>query len=185
MLRPVVAARWTAARWALRHILSFYLGEDPAAIALAVDRNGKPHLAETPERLHFNLSHSSGVALVAVSAGHQVGVDIEGVQPNRDPVTLAERSLSTEDIEAIREAAPAERALLFHQRWARHEARLKCLGVGIFQGTPPPPAAVAVQELAADAGYAAAAAIDAPRVPSLRCWTFDPSALRIDGNRVS
>jgi 4'-phosphopantetheinyl transferase len=184
LLRPAVAERWVAARWALRHVLAGYLEEDPGQVAIAVDAGGKPRLAEDPERLRFNLSHSGALALVAISAENEVGADVEEARVDRDPVALAEQALTSEDIEAIRNAAPAERAEVFHRRWARHEARLKCLGVGIFGGTPPA-AEVAVQDLDAGSGYAAAVAIAAPEMPPLRCWTFDPGALRNDGNRVS
>lgn len=185
MLRPQAEARWVAARWALRHVLARYLDGEPAEVAIALDPNGKPRLAKEPDRLHFNLSHSGGFALVALSAEHAVGVDLEEVQSDRDPVALAEAALADEDVDAVREAAASERALVFHQRWARHEARLKCLGVGIFRQSTAEAPAVAVEDVEVAPGYAAAVAIDAGEVPPLRCWTFDPGALQKDGNRVS
>lgn len=174
-----------AARWALRHVLARYLDAEPAEIALALDPDGKPRLAEGADRLHFNLSHSGGLALLAISGKHPVGVDVEEVRPDRDPVALAEGALDAEDIDAVREAGASERALVFHRRWARHEARLKCLGVGIFRQSTVETPAVAVEDLEVAPGYAAAVAIDAAQVPPLRCWTFDPGALQKDGNRVS
>ena len=184
LLRPAVADRWVAARWALRHVLARYLEEDPGRVAIAVDAGGKPRLADGSERLRFNLSHSGPLALVALSAEDEVGVDVEAARADRDPLALAEQALAPADIEAVRNAAPEEQAEVFHRRWARHEARLKCLGVGIFGGTPPV-GEVAVRDLDAGSGYAAAVAIAAPEIPPRRCWTFDPGPLQKDGNRVS
>jgi 4'-phosphopantetheinyl transferase len=174
MRRPGAAARWIAARWALRGVLSRYLDEEPAEITLALDPDGKPRLQEAPDRLRFNLSHSGAIALVALSAAHPVGVDIEEVQPDRDLIGLAERALGPEDVTAVRAASAAERGLLFHQRWARHEACLKCLGVGIFREAPPRDATVAVRDLDVAEGYASAVAVAAPQVSPLCRWTFSP-----------
>jgi 4'-phosphopantetheinyl transferase len=175
MRRPGAAGHWVAARWALRYVLARYLDEEPGAIELALDPQGKPRLADAPERLHFNLSHSGGLALVALCAELEVGVDLELVQPERDAVALAERGLPVEDAATVQTAPEAERAMVFHQYWADLEARLKCLGVGlggtVQDGSPP----VSVASLEIDAGYAAAVAVAAPELPPLRCWTFDPA----------
>lgn len=185
MRRPGAAARWVAARWALRGVLARYLEEEPSEIELALDPDGKPRLEEGADRLRFNLSHSGAIALVAVSAAHPVGVDVEAVQPDRDPIGLAERALGPADVAAVRAASPVDRALVFHRLWVRHEARLKCLGVGIFRDAPPRDGTVAVRDLDVAPGYAAAVAVAAPQISPPRCWTFDPGALQKDGRRVS
>lgn len=166
----------------LRQILAFHLGKDPERIELASGEHGKPRLAGG--ELEFNLSHSGELALVAVSAEHPVGIDVERVKPDRDPVALAERALAADDVAAVREAPPGERGLVFHRRWARHEARLKCLGVGIFQEALPGAGTVAVRDLEVAPGYAAAVAIAADEMPPMRSWTFDPP-LQKEGDRVS
>ncbi|HEU5252380.1 MAG TPA: 4'-phosphopantetheinyl transferase superfamily protein [Solirubrobacterales bacterium] len=171
--REPAPQRRAAADDALGRILATHLPEG-AAIELVSGEHGKPRLASGG--LEFNLSHSGDLALVAVSAEHAVGVDIEKVEADRDPVALAERALCDEDVLAVREAAPAERDLVFHQRWARHEARLKCLGVGIFRESLVETASLAVRDLEVPSGYVAALAVNAPRLPPLRRWTFDPGS---------
>jgi 4'-phosphopantetheinyl transferase len=166
--------RRAAANAALRQVLAAYLGTTPQQIELASGEHGKPQLAGGV--LEFNLSHSGEIALVALSAEHPVGVDVEQVQPNRDLLAVAERALSAEDVEAVRVAAPAERALVFHQHWARHEARLKCLGVGIFRESSFDTAAVKAWDLDLGPGYAGAVAIEADELPPLRCWIFEPES---------
>ena len=157
---------------ALRRVLGRYLGEAPAGIELARGEHGKPRLAEEPDRLAFNLSHSGELALIAVARGREVGVDVEREKTERDLVAIAERALAPEAAAAVREAAESERTRLFYELWAQHEARLKCLGVGL--GTPLtwPPAPVAVQALPVDPGYAAAVAVTGDAIPVLG-WTLD------------
>jgi 4'-phosphopantetheinyl transferase len=173
MQRPGAAAHWVAARWALRHVLAHYLDEEPAGIELALGPHGKPGLAQAPERLRFNLSHSGGIVLVAVSREHEVGVDVEQVKAMRSAVALAERALPAEDVAAVRGAPDEERAQVFHRHWARHEARLKCLGIGLGGAQPPVPAPVALSDLDLGPGYAAAVAVAAAELPPLQEWTLD------------
>lgn len=156
----------------LRRVLSRYLDRAPEEVRLANGEHGKPRLAEESDRLAFNLSHSGEIALVAVSRGREVGVDVERVRPERDLVALAERALAPEAAAAVREAAEPERARLFYELWTRHEARLKCLGIGLAARPPWPTPAVAVETLPVDSGFAAAVAVAGEPVP-LRCWTFD------------
>jgi 4'-phosphopantetheinyl transferase len=168
--RPESSARWAAARWALRLVLGRYLDEDPAAIELEDGAHGKPQLAAGPDRLAFNLSHSGGLALVAVTAGCEVGVDVERVAPDRDLVALARRELDPAAAAAVAAAAEPERAELFFAAWTRHEARLKCLGVGL--GGPRSERAVAISALDPAPGYAGAVAVPGGAIPRLRLWTL-------------
>jgi len=156
----------------LRRVLAAYLGEAPEEIQLTAGEHGKPRLAVEPGRLAFNLSHSGHLALVAVARDREVGVDVERVKPERDLLALAERALAAEAAAAVREAAEPERARLFYELWTRHEARLKCLGVGLAARPSWPTPPVAVQALPIDPGFAAALAVAGEAVP-VRCWTFD------------
>ena len=148
-----------AARAALGGLLGDYLGtaEPPA---LATDAEGKPRLAAEPGRLSFNLSHSDDLALVAVAPGAvPVGVDVERLKGRRDLARLAARWLPPEDAGAIAAAgAGAEREVAFYAAWTRHEARVKCTGVGLAGPAPGPE--VRAYGLEVGPGYAAAVAID-------------------------
>jgi 4'-phosphopantetheinyl transferase len=162
------------ARAALGRVLAAALGEDGPP-ELVVDENGKPRLAVDPGRLSFNLSHSGGLALVALAPdGVEVGVDVERVKERRDLSRLAARWLPEDDAAAVAAVPPAEQAAVFYPAWTRHEARVKCSGVGLA-GTPPGREVTAVR-LEIDDGYAAAVAVrdgsDAPAPPRvvLRDW---------------
>jgi 4'-phosphopantetheinyl transferase len=165
--------RWVASRWALREVLSRYLDESPAAIELALDGNGKPALAGPAPSLHFNLSHSGGLALVAVAGERQVGVDIERIDPRRDPLRLAKRALDPAAAAAVQAAPPGDRLTVFHQAWARHEALVKCHGTGLRGPRPATP--VVVMPLDLGPRFAAAAAIATEAMPRLRLFELAES----------
>ncbi len=174
MRRPGSAARWAGSRWALRTLLSRYLDEDPTAIALAPGEHGKPALAEAPERLSFNLSHSGALALVAVTIGPEVGVDVEAIDPARDLAALAGRALDPDAAAAVRAAPPARRARVFYEAWVRREALVKCVGTGLWAAsTAPPPVDVSLLELGP--GHAAALAVASAEPLARRCFSLgDP-----------
>jgi 4'-phosphopantetheinyl transferase len=149
--------RRAEARAALGRILAEALGE-PEPPVLVPDENGKPRLASEPGRLAFNLSHSGGLALVALaSGGLDVGVDLERIKERRDLARLAARWLPEADARAVAALPPADQAAVFYPAWTRHEARVKCTGVGLageVAGVD-----VTVVQLEIDDGYAAAVAV--------------------------
>lgn len=164
------------ARRALAAILAAYLGGAGRA-TLRVAESGKPLLAAAPERLSFNLSHSGGLALIAIGpGGFEVGVDVERLRPRRDLVRLAARWLPPADAAAVADADETAREPAFYAAWTRHEARVKCTGTGL--AGPPPGPEVTAWPLPIDPGYAAAVAIDAGSPdapePSLAIRTWEP-----------
>jgi 4'-phosphopantetheinyl transferase len=145
------------ARAALGQILANALGE-PEPPPLTLGENGKPRLAVDPGLLAFNLSHSGGLALVALGPGGiEVGVDVERIKKRRDLARLAARWLPEADAIAVAAVPAAEQAAVFYSAWTRHEARVKCTGVGLA-GEAPGPEVTALQ-VEIDDGYAAAVAV--------------------------
>jgi len=167
---PTLRQRWGSSRWALREVLSRYLGLDPSEVELPLAASRKPSLPGTPPPLGFNLSHSAGLALVAVGAG-PVGVDVEATATERDFLALAERALEPNAAALVRAAAPARRGAVFYAAWTRHEARLKCLGGGIAGGPPDDP--VAAAGVSVGPGYAAAVALAGTATPRPRLITLE------------
>jgi 4'-phosphopantetheinyl transferase len=178
-LREEARCRWVAARWALRRVLEKYVGEPAARIELEVDDRGKPRL-RSGGGIAFNLSHSNGLALVAVTEGCEVAVDVETIAPDRDLTALAERALDPDDAGAVRAAPPSQRPEIFYAAWTRHEACLKCLGTGMSGQFCTPEeenrpldevvgALPAVTQLDVAPGYAAAVAVARAEIGPLDC----------------
>jgi 4'-phosphopantetheinyl transferase len=171
--RAELSARALPAAAVLRQVLARYLDEEPTAIELRLGKHGKPALAEWPPRLHFNLSHSGGLALIAVTRDCEVGIDIECKKEGRDFVRLARRVLEGEPAEAVYRAHASERAAIFYAAWVRREAIAKCFGSGL--GAPLPSRSVSLHEIAVGDGHAAALALAAPAVLPIRRFSFSPA----------
>ncbi len=121
--------RFIVSHAALREILSGYTGRDPASIEFETLAHGKPALVDAP--LRFNLSHSAELALVAVAAGCELGVDIERIRPQLEMEAIARRFFSERETEALLEYSEAEREPAFFRCWTRKEAYVKALGGGL------------------------------------------------------
>ena len=78
LLIPDKARDFVVARARLRHILASYLDLAPESLRFNYGKSGKPALDDSlAESLAFNLSHSGGWGLCAVTRGDAVGVDVE------------------------------------------------------------------------------------------------------------
>jgi 4'-phosphopantetheinyl transferase len=129
---------WMRSRGTLRALLGRYLDEDPRTLRFGSGPHGKPDLlddapdrAAASSRVSFNLSHSADVALYAFAASVCVGVDVEVARRAIDEVAIAARTFGAAEAERLRELDPDARRSEFLRAWVRHEAQLKCLGVGI------------------------------------------------------
>lgn len=100
-----------------------------ADVRIRRDEWGRPHF-DDPALPDFNLSHSDGFVAVAIGEG-RVGIDLQGVNKDFDPVPLAERFFSQTEEQSIKNAAKNERADLFFALWTKKEALGKALGRGL------------------------------------------------------
>ncbi|MFN8178110.1 MAG: 4'-phosphopantetheinyl transferase superfamily protein [bacterium] len=120
-------------RGALRSILAAYVRADPRELTFRVSAHGKPELAGVAEsRLRFNVSHSEALALVAVTRGPDLGVDVELVRPLPEMDRLAREVFSPAEYGEYCNVAAPERPLAFFHGWTRKEAWLKGRGEGLL-----------------------------------------------------
>jgi len=118
-------------RSVLRILLASYLGSSPAELRFAYSAHGKPTLADTPGNLEFNLSHSNGRFLVAISLARKVGVDIECLNRDVNVLEIAQRFFSAAEREALQALPSARRHDAFFACWTRKEAFVKARGEGL------------------------------------------------------
>jgi len=126
---------WTRSRGVLRALLGRYLDRDPRSLQFVLGPHGKPALTCAEDlpatELRFNLSHSGGVALYAVTLGRTVGIDVEAPRCRIDELAVAARVLGREQARHLAGLDPHSRTREFLRAWVAHEAELKCLGLGL------------------------------------------------------
>jgi 4'-phosphopantetheinyl transferase len=124
--------RFILAHAALRHILGIYSEYPASSIDFIISPHGKPSLANNQRgKIEFNLSHSEDLAVVAVSFGPILGVDVEQVREMPDWPQMASQFFSHAEIAAIERAPLAEKSTMFLRLWTRKEALLKAIGTGL------------------------------------------------------
>lgn len=157
---PDHRARFVAARGVLRNILAIHLSHAPDRLKFAYSEHGKPFVIEPADtRIEFNLSHSSGVAIYAVSRGLKVGVDIEFIKPEGSWLRIAEQYFSPEEAAELRSLQEGEMRNRFFELWSEKEAVLKAIGVGLrFPLSEKDTAKWTLARLAPTPGFAAALA---------------------------
>lgn len=127
-------ARFKVGRGLLRVILARYLEVAPTGLRFAVNEHGKPFLVGDGAALSFNLSHSAGLALIAVSRERAIGVDVERVREDVDHRRLARRFFSPAEVAQMDRLPDEARVAAFFRCWALKEAYIKGQGVGISLG---------------------------------------------------
>lgn len=156
-LRDDLRRRFVVAHEALRAILGRYLGIGPGELHFLYGPHGKPRLAEGgrgtregemseptsratsfppppspfPLDLQFSLAHSGELAVVAVTRGGEIGVDVEHLRPVRHLEQLAQRYFTPVEAAAILAGDESRRVAEFLATWTAKEAILKAIGTGL------------------------------------------------------
>jgi len=169
-------------RGTLRETLSRYLDLDPAHICLAYNRHGKPYVAGS--QIHFNVSHSSNWAMIAVSTDAETGIDIERIEQSIAQERTPERFFSPSEAARLRALPESQQTEAFFRCWTRKEAYIKARGLGMalpldsfdVSFGPGEPAAFlsgvdgwSIQDLDAPPGYAAAVVAEGSELTVFRC----------------
>jgi 4'-phosphopantetheinyl transferase len=124
--------RFIRTHGAMRSILGGYLGLSGDLLRFGVGDKGKPYLISPDTSLEFNLSHCQEMALLAVTKGIPVGIDLERISTKPLQLKIAKR-MFPESVYAELSALPPEQlGKNFLRYWTEFEARVKCRGYGIF-----------------------------------------------------
>lgn len=125
-------ARYIVAHSAMRTILAQAVDSSPEDISYLLGRRGKPRLAEpSASGLEFNLTYSGDLALLALSWGRPVGVDLERRREIPGCTALAEQYFAPSEATAVMARPMASRSASFLSIWTCKEAWLKATGDGL------------------------------------------------------
>jgi 4'-phosphopantetheinyl transferase len=105
----------------------------PHEIRFVAGPTGKPGLAAVQggDRVEFNVSHSGGLVLIALSTGTPVGVDVEAIRPMPDLQSIASTHFQAAESALLAGLPESDAQVLFYQLWTAKEAVLKATGDGI------------------------------------------------------
>lgn len=111
-----------------RELLSRYAGVAPGELNITRGEHGKPGLTSPRLPLAFNYSDCRDRAVLAISAGPEIGVDLEYCDPGRDIEKLARRFFSRQEVHNLLSCAGSQRLSRFYDFWTLKEATVKAAG---------------------------------------------------------
>jgi len=158
--------RYINARGTLRKVLGDYLATDPQTLRFSYGVSGKPGLEHPPSPLHFNLTHSGRFALLAITGGRDIGIDIEPVKYRDNLLKIADKVFGEAVGKTLSELEKSEQTVCFLQAWTLLEARAKCRGGSVFGDTDNSIPAVNFEPMS---GWIAAVALE-QGVPETKKW---------------
>jgi 4'-phosphopantetheinyl transferase len=125
--------RYIIAHAALRSILSIYVNSPGRELQFASGPFGKPKLApiHDQKKIAFNLSHSHEVALIAITQGREIGVDVERVREDFVFDEVAQRFFTARELAALHALPLHLQREAFYKCWTSKEAFLKAKGTGL------------------------------------------------------
>lgn len=122
---------FTLARGLLRIELSKRLDVPTGDIQFDVRPSGKPDVrpghSGRPD-WRFSVSHTGPHAAVAFALGKDVGIDIERLDRFVDPLDIAKRYFTAEELQSLEKLPPEARIRAFMAGWTRKEAIVKARG---------------------------------------------------------
>jgi 4'-phosphopantetheinyl transferase len=137
---PAPRNQFVISRALLRRALGRYLGIEARAIRFQPSANGKLELAGSNDLhsdnlrhddLHFNLSHTEGVTVFAITRCRRVGVDAERIRADTNALELAERFFSPPEVQWLRSQPATQHVPSFFTCWTAKEAYIKAQGEGL------------------------------------------------------
>ena len=124
--------RYLVAHGARRMILGGELGVDPQSLSFAPDANGKPALTPSGGGApipHISLAHDGALALLAVAANREVGVDVRQLTESLDPVDMSDRYFLPFEARYVAGGHDLlEQTDRYARLWTRKEAAAKVAG---------------------------------------------------------
>ena len=122
--------RYLGSRHALRCMLAGVTGLRVEDIAIGRGPHGKPFMVGHAG-WRFSLSRRIDVALVGISVGREIGVDVEPVGNVQDMEAMVQQVCSANERDLWTRRPEPGRPTAFATCWTRKEACLKAVGMGL------------------------------------------------------
>jgi len=136
---PELQYRFQCRREMLRRSLTLYRPDIRESEWIFTENlHGKPQIDPSLQtnELHFNLSHTNGLTVLAISSNPHCGIDIENTAVSRPTsyLDIADRFFTPAESVQIKQGSTAEQIQHFFDFWTLKEAYIKAVGKGLSLG---------------------------------------------------
>jgi 4'-phosphopantetheinyl transferase len=115
----------------VRDLLSYYADIAPQAWRFEKGEKDKPEIINPPLPLRFNLSHTKGLIICAVTLNDDIGCDVEDTSRSNDVLAIAERYFSKQEASELFSLPHEKQRDRFFDYWTLKESYIKAWGLGL------------------------------------------------------
>lgn len=115
----------------IRDLLSHYADVAPSDWRFVKGEKDKPEIENPPLPLRFNLSHTEGLIICAVTLDNDIGCDVEYIARNNDVLSIADRFFSPLESTALFSLPQKKQRDRFFDYWTLKESYIKAWGLGL------------------------------------------------------
>ncbi len=130
--------RYLVTRAMVRLLLSRYAPVAPERWAFSKNAYGRPAIAEhitadepAARDLRFNISHTRGLIVLAVTRGRELGVDVENLAVRNISLDVADRFFSPSEAAELMRHPKERQQERFFEYWTFKESYIKARGMGL------------------------------------------------------
>lgn len=124
--------RYLVTRAMLRTVLSRYAPIAPQDWSFTENDYGRPAISNAEAaRIEFNISHTSHLILIGITASRKIGVDVEDFRSRTADIDLAERFFTEAEAADVRTRPAGDQNERFFEYWTLKESYIKARGRGL------------------------------------------------------
>jgi 4'-phosphopantetheinyl transferase len=115
----------------IRDLLSYYAEIKPQDWRFEKGQKDKPEIVNPPIPLRFNISHTKGLIICAVTLNEDIGCDVENISRKNDVLAIADRYFSVEETNTLFSLPVEQQRSRFFDYWTLKESYIKAWGLGL------------------------------------------------------
>jgi 4'-phosphopantetheinyl transferase len=118
----------------VRTALSRYSTLKPQEWTFELNGSGRPEITNAngdARDIAFNISHTAGAVLLAVTSSVQIGVDIESLAARQPSLNIADAFFAPEEVVALHAQPHAQQNQRFFEYWTLKESYIKARSKGL------------------------------------------------------
>lgn len=115
----------------IRTVLSHYANISPQDWRFILGEKDKPAIEKPPLPLTFNISHTKGLIVCAVTLEHDIGIDVEYLERQSDILNIADRYFSSSETKELFSLPSDQQNSRFFDYWTLKESYIKAWGLGL------------------------------------------------------
>jgi 4'-phosphopantetheinyl transferase len=115
----------------VRNVLSRYADVDPSNWQFSANAYGRPEIANSLASLQFNVAHTKGLIVMAVTREAAIGIDVENIVEREAATNIADSFFAPTEAAALQKLDTRDQQLRFFEYWTLKESYIKARGMGL------------------------------------------------------